>query len=329
MENVKDSNLENPPRLIASITEGFNVVANRIYLILFPLLLDTFLWLGPHVRLKTLLGPFITEITGEMSQMATPEILEMTKWGNELWDILLDHFNLFSLVHVFPIGIPSLMSGLSPIKTPYGSPTLLEVGSFFQVLLMWFSLTIIGIVLGGLYFDAISRATDEKKALFSITDTGSSILQIFVFTLLCFLFIVLFSIPILMMVTLLSLISPSLGQIALLFIFLVVIWFIMPLVFSAHGVFVSRTPIYSSIGTSIRLVRNYLPGTGMFILTSLLLYQGLNLLWETAPDSSWMSFVGIFGHAFISTGLIASSFVYYRKGIAWMESKIHANAVQS
>jgi hypothetical protein len=97
----------------------------------------------------------------------------------------------------------------------------------------------------------------------------------------------------------------------------------MPLIFSVHGVFVERQPIYSSITTSIRLVRNYLPGTGMFILTALLLYQGLNLLWETAPETSWMALIGIFGHAFISTGLIASSFVYYRKGMAWMERKLH------
>jgi hypothetical protein len=42
-----------------------------------------------------------------------------------------------------------------------------------------------------------------------------------------------------------------------------------------------------------------------------------------------MSFVGIFGHAFISTGLIAASFVYYRNGITWMESKMQQTATET
>lgn len=329
MENSTSSNTENPPRLIASITDGFNIIANRIYLILFPLLLDTFLWLGPHLRIKNLLEPLIADMPTAIPEMATPEIVEFSTWSKELWGILLEHFNLFSSVNVFPVGIPSLMAGLSPIKTPFGTPFLFEVDSYLQVFLLWGFLSGIGIVLGALYFDAISRATGGNNPLFSISQASVSILQVFIFTLLCFLLILLFSIPILLVILLLSVISTALGQIALICLTLLAIWMIMPLVFSPHGVFVNHQPIYTSISTSIRLVRNYLPGTGMFILTSLLLYQGLNLLWETAPDTSWMSIVGILGHAFISTGLIASSFVYYRKGISWMERKQHPTAVQS
>ncbi len=328
MENTNKINPENVPGLIASITEGFNIVASRIYLILFPLLLDIFLWLGPHLRVKNLFQPLIIDLISEMPEIATPEIVEMSKWSKELWEIILDHFNLISLVRAFPIGIPSLMAGLSPISTPFGTPSLFEIGSFFQVVIIWGAFTAIGIVLGSLYFDAISRATSETGKDFSISAAMESILQILVFTLLFFLFLLLFSIPTLLLITVLSLISSALGQIALLFIFILIIWFVMPLVFSPHGVFVGHQPIYSSISTSIRLVRNFLPGTGMFVLTAILLYQGLNLLWETAPDTSWMSLIGIFGHAFISTGLIASSFVYYRKGIAWMESKQRQAAVQ-
>jgi hypothetical protein len=328
MENLSKTNPEYPPRLIGSLTEGINIVANHIYLILFPLLLDTFLWLGPHLRVKNLLAPQINILLNEMPELATPEIADMAKWSKELWDILLNHFNLISLLRAFPIGIPSLMAGISPIETPFGTPSLLEINSFLQVMFIWGAFTALGIVLGSLYFDAISRATDDNDTNFSSTEAMGKIVQILIFSVISFLFILLFSIPTILLITVLSLISPVLGQIALLFIFILVIWFIMPLVFSPHGVFVGRQPIYASITTSIRLVRNFLPGTGMFILTAILLYQGLNLLWETAPDSSWMSMVGILGHAFISTGLIASSFVYYRKGIAWMESKQRQAAVQ-
>ncbi len=328
MENQLPSTQENAPRLIASLTEGFNTVANHIYLILFPLLLDTFLWLGPHIRVKNLLQPLITEITSQMPELATPEIMEVANWSKEIWDIILNHFNLISLVRVYPIGIPSLMAGLSPIETPYGTPSFYESTNAVQVVVLWLAFSLFGIILGSLYFEAISRSTDNQETQFSLTYAINDFWQILLFTMLFFVFLVLFSFPVMIIVALLSLISAALGEIILLFIFVVLLWFIMPLVFAPHGVFVEHKSITSSISNSIKLVRNYLPGTGMFILTALLLYQGLNLLWETAPDSSWMSLVGIFGHAFISTGLIASSFVYYRKGMAWMGSKQHHTAVQ-
>src|SRR5512133_36492 len=132
METISNPSSENPPKLIASITEGFNIIASRIYLILFPLLLDTFLWLGPHFRVKKLFQPLVYNLLTDMPELANPELADMSKWSKELWDILLSHFNLISLLRVFPIGIPSLMANLSPIETPYGSAALFEIGNIFQ-----------------------------------------------------------------------------------------------------------------------------------------------------------------------------------------------------
>jgi hypothetical protein len=330
METNPTSETVLPPRLINTLTEGFNIVANKIYLILFPLLLDVFLWLGPHLRIKTLIQPYILNVLSDMPELASnPDLVDMAKWSKELWDILLSHFNLVSLIRVFPIGIPSLMSNLSPIETPFGDASIFEINSIFQIFLLWVTLSLFGLILGCLYFDAISRATSKTNTLFSLTMSINSVIQMFIFTIACIAAFFIFLFPTMLVVTLLSLISASLGQIVLLFVFLILIWFMMPLIFSPHGVFVENQTIGKSITTSVRLVRNFLPGTGLFILTAILLYQGLNLLWGTAPDTSWMTIFGLFGHAFISTGLIAASFVYYRKGMAWMESKMRQAALQS
>jgi len=321
MESTSKTELISPPKLIETLTKGFNAVANNIYLILFPIVLDTFLWLGPHLRVKNLLEPMVLNISSGFSDLATPDLVNMGKWSQEIWGILLAQFNLLSLIRSFPIGIPSLMAGLSPIKTPFGSASLIEINSVLESTLLWVAFSSIGIILACLYFDAISRATSHETARFSFSTASFSLIQVFIFTFSFLFFLALFSIPTLLIISILTLISPALGEIALLLIGIIVFWFIMPLAFSPHGIFAEGKTIFTSITTSIRLVRNYLPGTGMFFLTALLLYQGLNILWETAPETSWMSLVGIFGHAFISTGLIASSFVYYRNGIAWMESK--------
>jgi hypothetical protein len=56
------------------------------------------------------------------------------------------------------------------------------------------------------------------------------------------------------------------------------------------------------------------------VLTVILLSVGLNYLWTIPPEDSWMAFVGIFGHAFVATALLAASFIYYRDMNAWQQT---------
>jgi uncharacterized membrane protein YdcZ (DUF606 family) len=68
------------------------------------------------------------------------------------------------------------------------------------------------------------------------------------------------------------------------------------------------------------MARFTLPTSGLFVLSVILLTTGLNYLWSVPPDDSWMLLVGIAGHAFITTALLAASFVYYRDMNAWLQT---------
>jgi len=68
----------------------------------------------------------------------------------------------------------------------------------------------------------------------------------------------------------------------------------------------------------------------MFVLAVFLLSFGLNFLWNIPPKDSWITLLGIFGHSFVSTALLAGSFIYYRDMNIWLQSaieKLHPNAV--
>ena len=65
-----------------------------------------------------------------------------------------------------------------------------------------------------------------------------------------------------------------------------------------------------------------LPSTGLFILSILLIAQGMDIVWRFPDASSWLTLVGIFGHAFVSTGLLAASFFYYKDAVQWI-SELH------
>jgi hypothetical protein len=181
---------------------------------------------------------------------------------------------------------------------------------------------ITGILLGSIFWSEVARRTSSTKKPFSINLAGWQAMQSYVLTATLFLVILFFLVPSSFVVSLISLLSPFLAQIFFLLTILIMIWVIIPLFFSPHGIFASNQNVFLSIKTSYRLVRSYLPGTGLFLVIVLLMSQGLNMIWLIPPSNSWLIVVGIAGHAFISTSLLAASFNYYQAGMEWMKSVI-------
>jgi hypothetical protein len=125
--------------------------------------------------------------------------------------------------------------------------------------------------------------------------------------------------PVLMVLGLLGAISPGLAQIALLLGFFAFMWVLPLIFFSGHGIFAYGQTLFQSLATAFRMIRFTLPGTALFILCALLISQGLTFLWRVPPADSWLTLIGIAGHAFITTALLAASFVYFRNVNSWLK----------
>lgn len=312
-----------PPGLISSITAGFNSVAGNIYLILFPLVLDLLLWFGPHIRLRTLAQPFIDNMNENMAVINRADLSELFQATREVWQLTFEHFNLVTTLHTVPVGIPSLLISTLPLVTPLGNAPVYESSSLTSVLLLWVGFSLVGLICGSWYFTGIASksATDGEKPNFM--NVGSAAFQTLMLSIILIFAVLVILIPFMLILSIFSIINPTLAQIATLVLGIILIWLLLPFVFSPHGIFTHNLSAVKSILVSLRLVRRFLPGTGLFILILLLLSEGLNMLWRFAPESSWMAMVGIFGHAFISTALISSSFYYYRSGLNWMQEVIN------
>lgn len=311
-----------PPRLILALKEGFNTVANHIGLILLPVLLDIFIWLGPRLRLDALLTPIVEQMTSTLSTVNTEDMQAMAASATEAWNMLLERINLTNSLSTFPIGLPSLMKSMGPDQSPLGLPIMIEMPSFFSTVLAFLGFAVIGIVLGGLYFSAISRRTAPEPAALDIPKIIGQVVNGFVLTIILIIILFILALPTLFVVSIVALLSPALSQIALLFMSFILLWLLVPLVFSPHGIYAYQLSAPRSILTSIKVVRAFLPSVGMFLLTAILLAQGLDVLWQAAPGTSWLTLIGITGHAFIYTAILAASFVYYRQGLAWIQNNI-------
>lgn len=304
-----------PPRLIPTFAAGFNAVANNIHLIALPVALDLLLWFGPHLRLKQLLLPVVGETIASVRAMSTPETGQLLEGIEQVWTAFLERYNLLSTLNTFPVGVPSLMAGEAPLETPLGSPPVFEVGSALPAMGLWLLAVVIGLALGSLYFASIAYScTPDRVSPPKPATLAWQTAQVFVLMIVLFVILIIMFLPAVFITSILTLLNPLLASIALLGMSFIAIWLLIPLVFSPHGIFSLRLNGMAAILTSARLVRFLLPGTGLFLLIALVLYQGLGALWRIPPENSWMALVGVVGHAFISTALLAASFIYYRSG---------------
>lgn len=314
-----------PPGVISSLKAGFVTVSSHVSLILLPVLLDILLWLGPRLSVYSLIDPFLRAIFVQARQNVTSatEIRRFAEF-QLLFSEIAERFNLFSLLaklQLFPIGVSSLMAQTMPGETPLRSEQILEVSSLPALVGLGFVIMLAGWVLGGLYFRLVSGTalgvSADPGAGISL---GRAIIQTLLFSVIWLAGILLLLIPVTLLLTVLTMFSPALASGAFFLLLLMSFWLVVPLFFTAHGIFVRQQNALYSIFTSLRMARFALPTSGLFVLCWFLLSIGLTYLWSVPPADSWMMLVGIGGHAFITTALLAASFVYYRDMNAWLQA---------
>lgn len=313
-----------PPGVIDSLRAGFDAVSSHVGLILLPAVLDIFLWLGPRLSVDALISPILKVIFSQArsSATSTADLNQFVQLQTEVSEVV-EHFNLLSLLgrlQIFPIGVSSLLAPRAPVETPFGSQQVLEISSSPVVIGLTFLLILAGWVFGALYFHWVSgTALDGAKSGTEISSMRA-IVQTLVLSVLWMVCLMMFFVPVMLVLYVLMSLNPALASGALLVMLILSFWLIVPLFFTPHGIFVRGQNAFYSIFTSLRMARFTLPTSGLFVVCVLLLSTGLNYLWSIPPDNSWMKLVGIAGHAFITTALLAASFVYYRDMNVWLQT---------
>ena len=309
-----------PPSLMKSLMAGFDAISNHVGLLFFTLSFDIFLWFGPRLRLAGLFeSTFDREI--ELSDVSNTEVLK-------IFESFSQDFNLFSVLRTFPIGIPSLMAVRSPQITPFGVPTSWEVRSIGAAFGFWVFFTIIGAIVGAFYFMAVAQAAYDRNVRWKVTFRRWPWTSAQTLLLTAFWLALIFSAFTLLGCALsFLLIGSGIGleqlSLILLLVFVgIMIWVLIPLLFSPHGLFFERSKMWASVVKGARLTRMTLPTTALLFLTIFIISEGLRLLWNIPPDDSWLSLVGIIGHAFVTSSLLAASFIYYRDADRWLRDVV-------
>ena len=317
MEKIEK--LPPPPGIIGSLRAGFDVVSGHVWLILVPILLDVVLWLGPRLSAGKVFSAAITGLIALMQE--TPSIPPQDVRPLTEFAELSGRFNWLSWIRTFPIGVSSLEAYIYPVEltqqTPLGLQGVIQISSFLNLVGWTFLLTVVGWIVGSLYFRWVSVTTLGRE------EAGISpmraIAQTFLLSVAWVVGSIVILLPAVLVVGAMTAISPLLGNTILIVILLLSYWLIVPLFFMPHGIFARRQNALYSVLSSLRMSRFTLPTSGMFVFSVFLLARGLSYLWLVPENDSWMTLVGISGHAFITTAVLAASLVYYRDMNVWIQ----------
>jgi len=304
--------------VISSIKAGFDTVAAHITAMLLPLSLNLFLWLGPRLRMDQLFN----SIKGDVIQIwqtggvSAADIQRVMDGYNKTIPLI----NLFWLLRTIPIGISSLLFPQEVSQTPFGNPSVLQVNAL--TLFGWiFLLILVGWIGGGLYFRSVAWLATANKGDLPMSVTRA-IAQTILISIFWGILAMMIGVPIFIVLALVLQFNAFIANLLVLFVSLASMWVIVPLFFWPHGVFVKKQNVITSIISSVQMARFTLPTSSMFVLTVFLLSFGLNFLWSIPPEDSWMTIVGILGQSFVTTALLAGSFIYYRDMNIWLQSVI-------
>jgi hypothetical protein len=322
MDMQKLETLPPPPGVIASLQAGFNVVSNRVILITLPVLLNAFLWLGPRLSVGKWYGALLDNWIAVLKQNGFPakDLAIYTDNAPVLVDFM-EKLNWLGWIRTLPIGIPALLINIPdkfPVLTPLGSQSVVQLDSFPVIAGSILLLTFLGWLGGGVYFQIVAGASlgEGEAGIGLIRALAQTILLSVVWGI----GILIILLPLLLIISALSAISAVLAQVAFFIILFFMFWLVVPLFFTPHGIFVRKQNAFVSVMSSLRMSRFTLPTSSMFVLSVFLLSRGLSYLWTIPTNDSWLLLVGILGHAFISTTLLAASFVYYRDMNNWLQN---------
>jgi hypothetical protein len=321
MKANKLTELPPPPSLVAALMAGFDAITRSVVLILFPVALDLLLWFGPHLNISRLIDDYLRQMSS-MSGLGAAESAEFIQSNQDLWSFIGENMNIMAVLRSYPVGIPSLMASRLPISIPGGGePITFYLTSGISVTAISFILTLTGLVLGSLYYLGVAEAALSNKVnwLATLKSWPRVTIKVLLLALMFILLFVAVSVPVSCMISALVLTGPTISRLAVVALMAGLIWLIFPLLLSAHGIFVYGNNMLASVKKSLTLTRMTYPTTALLFLAVLIISQGLDIVWRIPSEDSWFTLVGIFGHAFVTTGLLSATFIYYRNADRWVQ----------
>jgi hypothetical protein len=286
--------------------------------------------MGPQLALTEVMDETASMLTAPAGMEVSEEYATYMAQMQETLALVSEDANLFGLLGVGLPGIPSMMAAVAPDVQPLSMErTVTQLGSTGQAILWGLLLMVAGTLLTSLYVSWIGRAVladyREMRDIPIIEHSLKTWAQVLLFIVGILALITVLGIPIGLLVALVSLLSASFGIMLLYLISLFSLWFgvwlVIYLYFVINAIVLDRVNILRAVWHSVNVVvRNFWPTFGLIVLVWLI-NAGMTLIWQQLAFASWSMLIGIVANAFVGSGLIAASLIFYNERFArWQEN---------
>lgn len=296
------------PGIWQTIAAGFDFTSKHLWLLLLPVLLDSFFWLGPRLSGRLIIERFISLLPTDQALLdLNSQLLAMAP-----------RTNLFTSLSVPLLGIPALMVGATPEKTPL--PTqIVELHSVATWMGLFLLFSLMGLLLTAVYYTFIAQSL-QRAGVDNAPLSGPALMRrvatvwlglIGLSVVVVIMGLVLY-IPLLPISLVLGFISTVLAALALFLGPVIMMWVVIYLFFVPYGLAWHGRSLFQTAVESLQLVRLHIIPTLGLLLALLIIRNLLSMVLLIADDGSWLTLAGMVGHAFVMTSLVAATFIFYR-----------------
>jgi hypothetical protein len=307
-----------PSGVIETLSAGYAAVNRQPWVLLLPVLLNLFLWLGPHVSYSQLVGPMVTDASDWTRQVALgprrvvpdPQVLNGIEDSRQWLIARSDDINGFEALVWGPIGLPSL------VALPSSSDDLAFVNGWGDGVALFGACVGLGLLLGGWFYGGLAAASSGQDGgpLAAGRRVPRAVLDVLGLVGVLLLAVALLGLPVILLIAFTALISPPVAVLGTLLLLVGVLFASVHLFFSVPAIFVSNAGPLVAIQRSVGMVRRHLaPSVALIVLTWLIL-AGMSRVWDVLASqlqSPYGVILGILGNAYVASGLIAAAMVFY------------------
>jgi hypothetical protein len=307
-----------PSGVIETLSAGFSAVNRQLWVLLLPVLLDVFLWLGPHVSYSPLVGPAVVNATDWTRQVALgprraprkPEVVNAVDQSRQWLIARSDEVNGLEALTWGPLAVPSVAA------LPSASDELAFVDGWGDGLALLGASVCLGLLLGGWFYAGLAAASTGARGgpLEAGRGAPRAVLDVLGLVAVLVLTGLLLGVPVLLLIGFTAIVSPPVAVLGSLLLLAGVVFATVHLFFAVDAVFVSRAGPLRAIQHSVGLVRRHLwPSVALILLTWLIL-AGMGRVWDVLASSLQSPYgvgLAILGNAYIASGLIAAGMIFY------------------
>lgn len=312
---------DQPIGIIDALSTAYAIVTERFWLLFIPFCLDVLLWLGPQISAR----PIFRKIAGALTlpeELATQQadLAQQAELIRETLTTTGQQFNVLSLLVARIIGVPGLLVDFPELAA--GGPTL-TLQSPLVFLGTSVVVGLVGVFIACIWFGLLVRTVQAPMSTLHVDTLGSIVrqagqnaLRLVALAVLAFVVVFAVTVPISIMLTIVSFISPQIGVVisGLFWIGMLwaALWISIHLYFVVEAVVLQDVGPWSAVRNSFRVVRkNFWSALGLIVLI-FIISQGFGVIWTTVAQNTPGVLLAAAGNAYIGTGLTVGVLLYYQ-----------------